>query len=185
MIFFIHIMSTGAQCSKSWAPDHYTEMMLTRWGRVTHICATIIGSDNGLSPGQHQAIIWTNTGILLIGTLGTNFSKTLIEIHAFSFKKMYLKMLSGKWWLFCLSLNVLIYMSNILIITIMQIYLMWNFIMFVGKMKKISYEKNPFTKFIFDKYTKDIKYSCKIHHDILILKVQISCPGPNELTEEL
>ena len=36
---------------------------LTHWGRVTHICVielTIIGSDNGLSPGQHQAIIWTN-----------------------------------------------------------------------------------------------------------------------------
>ena len=25
---------------------------------------TIIGSDNGLSPGRHQAIIWTNVGIL-------------------------------------------------------------------------------------------------------------------------
>ena len=34
-----------------------------------HICVnkiTIIGSDNGLAPCQHQAIIWTNTGILLI-----------------------------------------------------------------------------------------------------------------------
>ena len=26
---------------------------------------TIIGSDNGLSPGRRQAIIWTNGGILL------------------------------------------------------------------------------------------------------------------------
>ena len=43
---------------------------LTHWGRVTHICVvklTIISSDNGLSPGRHQAIIWTNAGILLIG----------------------------------------------------------------------------------------------------------------------
>ena len=24
---------------------------------------TIIGSDNGLSPGRHQAIIWTNAAI--------------------------------------------------------------------------------------------------------------------------
>ena len=43
---------------------------LTYWGRVTHICVgnlTIIGSDNGLSPGRRQAIIWTNVGILLIG----------------------------------------------------------------------------------------------------------------------
>ena len=37
--------------------------LLTHWGRVTHICVgnlTIIGSDNGLSPGRRQAIIWTN-----------------------------------------------------------------------------------------------------------------------------
>ena len=56
---------------------------LTHWGRVTHICVnklTIIGSDNGLSPGRRQAIIWTNAGILLIGPLGTNFSEILIEI---------------------------------------------------------------------------------------------------------
>ena len=39
---------------------------LTHWGRATHICVgklTIIGSDNGLSPGGRQAIIWTNAGI--------------------------------------------------------------------------------------------------------------------------
>ena len=50
--------------------------ILTHWGRVTHICVselTIIGSDNGLSPGRRQAIIWNNVGILLIGPLGTNF----------------------------------------------------------------------------------------------------------------
>ena len=55
---------------------------LTHWGRVTHICVsklTIIGSDNGLSPGQRQAIIWTTGGILLIGPLGTNFSEIVIE----------------------------------------------------------------------------------------------------------
>ena len=35
----------------------------THWGRVTHICVsnlTIIGSDNGSSPGWRQAIIWIN-----------------------------------------------------------------------------------------------------------------------------
>ena len=38
-------------------------LSLTHWGRVTHICVsdlTIIGSDNGLSPGRRQAIIRTN-----------------------------------------------------------------------------------------------------------------------------
>ena len=84
--------------------------VLTHWGRVTHICVsklTIIGSDNGLSPGRHQVIIWTNAGILLIGPLRTNFSEISIEIHIFSFKKMYLKMSSGNWQPSCPGLNVL------------------------------------------------------------------------------
>ena len=83
---------------------------LTHWGRVKHICVsnlTIIGSDNGLSPGRRQAITWTNDGILLIGPFGTNFSEMLIEIHTFSFKKIHLKMSIGKWRPFCLGLNVL------------------------------------------------------------------------------
>ena len=77
---------------------------------MTHISVsklTIIGSDNGLSPDRRQAIIWTNAGILLIWTLGTNFTEISSEIHAFSFKKMHLKMSSAKWRPFCLGLNVL------------------------------------------------------------------------------
>ena len=77
---------------------------------MTHICVsklTIIGSDNGLSPDQRQAIIWTNAGILLTGPLGTKFSEILIEIHAFSFKKLHLKMSYAKWRLFGLGLNEL------------------------------------------------------------------------------
>ena len=66
-----------------------------------------MGSDNGLSPGRRQAIIWTNDGLLLIGPLETNFSEILIKIHTFSFKKIHLKMLSAKWRPFCLDLNVL------------------------------------------------------------------------------
>ena len=83
---------------------------LTHWGRVTHICVsqqTIIGSDNGLSPGRRQAIIWTNAGILLIGPLGTNFNKILIGVQTFSFRKMELKMSSAKWRPFYIGLNVL------------------------------------------------------------------------------
>ena len=82
---------------------------LTHWGCVMHICVsnlTIISADNGLSPDQRQAIIWTNHGILLIWTLGTNFSEILSEIHTCSFKKMHLKVSSVKWWPFCLGLNV-------------------------------------------------------------------------------
>ena len=78
------------------------------WGRVTHISLsklTIIGSDNVLSPGRHQAIIRTNAGILLIGPLGTNFSEMLIK--TFSLKKTRLKVSSAKWQPFYLGLNVL------------------------------------------------------------------------------
>ena len=75
---------------------------LTHWGRVTHICVSkliTIGSD------RRQAIIWTNDGILLIGPLGTKFSEILIESYTFSFKKMHLKMSSGKWRLLRLGLK--------------------------------------------------------------------------------
>ena len=83
---------------------------LTHWGRETHICVgkqTIIGSDNGLSPGRRQAIIWTNARILLIGPLETNFSEISIKILTFSFTKMCLKVSSAKWRPFCLGLNML------------------------------------------------------------------------------
>ena len=90
--------------------NHLFVPVLTHWGRVTHICVsklTIIVSDNGLSPGRRQTIIWTNAGILLIGPLGTKFNETSIEIHTISFKKIHLKMSSGKWRPSCLGLNVL------------------------------------------------------------------------------
>ena len=83
---------------------------LTHWGRETHMCVgklTIIASDNGLSPGRRQAIIWTNAGIMLIGPLGTNVSEISIGIQTFSFKKMHLNMSFGKWRPSCLDLNVL------------------------------------------------------------------------------
>ena len=43
----------------------------------------------------------------LIGPLETHFNEIFIEIHTFSFKKIHLKMSSGKWRPFCLGLNVL------------------------------------------------------------------------------
>ena len=96
------------------APSHYRNQhwfALTQWGRVTHICVgnlTTVGSDNGLSPGRRQAIIWTNDGMLLNGPLWTNFSEILIEIPTFSFKKMRLKVSSAKMRPSRLGLNVLI-----------------------------------------------------------------------------
>ena len=99
-------------CKRNCAAAYgsYSCSMLTHWGRVMHIFVgdlAIIGSDNGLSPGRRQAIIWTDAGILLIGPSGTNFSEIWIRIQTFSLKKIHLKMSSAKWRLFCLGLNVL------------------------------------------------------------------------------
>ena len=51
---------------------------------VPHIHALVnwvnMASDNGLSPGRRQAIIWTNALILLI----VNFRENLFDIHTFS-----------------------------------------------------------------------------------------------------
>ena len=74
---------------------------------MTHICAsklTTSGSDNALSPGLRQAIIWTKAGILSTGPLRTHFSEIFIEIHIAPFRKMHLNV-SVKWQPFCLSVN--------------------------------------------------------------------------------
>ena len=91
---------TCIQCDRS----------LTHWGWVMHICIIrliIIGSDNGLWPRCHLAIIWTNSGILLIGPLATNFSEILIKINTFLYNKMHWKMSSGKCRPFCFGVHVL------------------------------------------------------------------------------
>ena len=59
-IFFVYIPSKF-KCL------HPRKHALTHWGWVAHICVgklTIISSDNGLSPGRHQAIILINAAIL-------------------------------------------------------------------------------------------------------------------------
>ena len=97
LVFFLNWLMVTVEA----VPDN-----LTHWGRVTLICVsklTIIGSDNGLSPGRRQAIIWTNAGILLIRPTETK----LYLIHTFTFNKSHLKMSSGKWWPSCLGLNEL------------------------------------------------------------------------------
>ena len=87
---------------------------ITQWVWVTHICVnklTTIGSDNCLSPGRRQAIIWITAGIK---PFGINISQILVEIYTFSFRKMHLKMSSGKWRPLCLDLNVLMLHFRIL-----------------------------------------------------------------------
>ena len=104
------------KCESECNNFHSRKINLTHWGWAIHICVsrlTTIGSDNGLSPDRCQAIIWTNAAILLIGSLGTNFSEILIEIFTFSFKKMHLKMPSEKCQPSYLGLNVLTHWGRV------------------------------------------------------------------------
>ena len=83
-IAYLTFQGWNTMCAQTlYYRNSYFLFLLTHWGLVTHICVgklSIIGSNNGLSPSRRQAIIWINAGILLIGTLGTNFSEISIEI---------------------------------------------------------------------------------------------------------
>ena len=52
---------------------------------------TIISSYSGVPHARRQAIIWTNAGLLLTGSLGSTSGAFLIEIHCVLLKKTYLK----------------------------------------------------------------------------------------------
>ena len=65
-----HIQQNWGNCYLVQAPMCWR---VNHWGRMTHICVgklTTNGSDNGLSPGRRQAIIWAIAGKLLRGPLG-------------------------------------------------------------------------------------------------------------------
>ena len=90
----------------------------------------IIGSENGLVPLWHQAIIWTNDDILLIRPWGTYSNEILFKIQKFSLKKIHLKISFVKWWPFCLGLNMLI------------LGLLWNFLISCRPFWKMPSAKN-------------------------------------------
>ena len=62
---------------------------------------------DGMSPVRHQVIIWTNAGLLLIGTFGTSciwkvkFQSKYNNFHSWNEFKI-----SSKWRVFCSSCNV-------------------------------------------------------------------------------
>ena len=90
-------------CDNQWCRSF--SWLLTHWSRVTHICVSKLATI-GLRPGRRQTIICTNAGLSLNGPLGTNFSEISIEMHASSFKKMYLKTSPAKWRLFRLNVSI-------------------------------------------------------------------------------
>ena len=82
---------------------------LTRWGRVTHICVgklTIIGSDNGLSPGRYSHYLnqcWNIVNWTLRNKFQWNFNR---NSNIFIYENR-MKISSAKWRSFCPCLNVL------------------------------------------------------------------------------
>ena len=72
-------------------PSHNAWQVMLNSLRLYISNVTIIGSDNGLAPSQHQAIIWNNANL--------NNVKW--------FKKMHFKISSVKWWPLSPGLNVL------------------------------------------------------------------------------
>ena len=84
------------------SPGHPAE-----WCIYASVNDATFGPDNGLSPIQCQAIIWSNAGILLIESLGTNFSEIWIRVGRFSLKKTHSKLPSEKRQPFVLNLNEL------------------------------------------------------------------------------
>ena len=66
----IHLIMSSPKCRPFCGL--FVLILSIHWDRVTIICVsklTIIDSDNCLSPGRRQAIISTNVGILLVGSL--------------------------------------------------------------------------------------------------------------------
>ena len=101
-----HISTITSKLGHCWFKDCNLICIVLTNGLLMHICVsklTIIGSNNGLSLGRWQDIIWTNAWILLIGPLGTNFSEIQMEIRNFSFMKKRLKLSSVKWGPCCLG----------------------------------------------------------------------------------
>ena len=101
------------RCYKIWLCDLLTHVNqcwvivnLTHFGWVQHtlIYASVkyatIGSDNGWSPIRQQVIIWTKTGLLLIGSLEFE-----AKYKTFPWK-MHLKIWSAKLRPFCCGLHV-------------------------------------------------------------------------------
>ena len=58
----------------------YNWLTENMWRINASVKYAIIGSDNGLLPARRQAILWTSTGLLLIGPWATNVSEIWIKI---------------------------------------------------------------------------------------------------------
>ena len=73
---YIYILKLWQRCIYRW-------VFKTHLSLVPRMCIGELGEYwfiSWLSPGQRQAIFWTNTGILLTWPLATNFSEILAQV---------------------------------------------------------------------------------------------------------
>ena len=74
------------------------------WRIFVSVNCNVLGSDNGMSPGRHQAIIWNND-LLSIGPVRRIFGEIWLKYTNFHTRK-WIKM-PVKWRSFCFGLDVL------------------------------------------------------------------------------
>ena len=61
-IMFHDIWIYGKACGLKSIAEYTSELIGAEWLIFASVNLAIIGSDNGLSPIRHQAIIWSNAG---------------------------------------------------------------------------------------------------------------------------
>ena len=125
MFSWKHINGFVQDCSNALELLQSCFNSLRQSGTLCVYKLTIIDSDKGLSLRRHQAIIWTNAGLLLIGPLGTNFSEILIEIflHFNSIKCIWkCRLENGGPSCFCLNVLSHRYVLTVIICSISAIF---------------------------------------------------------------
>ena len=90
----VHFTSCGEKKNTS-----LQALFEAEWRMYASVNCAIIGSDDGLTPGRCQAIIWTNAGMFLTGPLGTKIQWTLkrnmyIFIHESVFENVVCEMVA-------------------------------------------------------------------------------------------
>ena len=90
-----------------WPYPIFTEApkLIIHWGLLVHVCQRPASTCDPLPFVWHQAITWTNVGLL---SIRTNFNEILIKFQNISFKKMHLKVLIVRCRVFCSRLNMII-----------------------------------------------------------------------------
>ena len=99
------------QCDRRQCNIHMSKDVTVLFRRCTDWSKHNVQKDNGLLLAGAKPLIWTNAGIYCQLDPCKQTSVKFNRNHIFAFKKMHLKMSSGKWRSFCLGLNELIWIK--------------------------------------------------------------------------